>query len=87
MRVGAAPPILLHELRGSKADSLIDRVHNAALSYPYSREYTMWPGPNSNSFVAWVGLEVPELDLELPAKAIGQNWMKDIHAELKQTGT
>lgn len=82
-----SPPILLHELRGDYAESLIGKVHDAALSYPYAREYTMWPGPNSNSFIAWVGLEVPELNLELPAKAIGQNWMKEIYPELKQPGT
>ena len=25
------------------------------LSYPCDREYKMWPGPNSNSFTAWIG--------------------------------
>lgn len=79
-----SPPILLHEMRGEEAETLIDDVHDAALSYPYAREYTMWPGPNSNSFIAWVGLEVPALKLELPAKAIGQNWMKSVYPELKQ---
>lgn len=82
-----SPPILLQELRGDDADALIDQVHKAALSYPYAREYTMWPGPNSNSFIAWVGLEVPELNLELPAKALGQGWMKSIYPELKDAGT
>ncbi len=82
-----SPPVLLHELRGSEADALIKRVHDAALSYPYSREYTMWPGPNSNSFIAWVGLEVPELNLQLPAKAIGQSWMKSIYPQLKRSET
>ena len=81
-----SPPILLHEMRGAAAEQLIDNVHDAALSYPYAREYTMWPGPNSNSFIAWIGLEVPELGLELPTKAIGQNWMKSIYPEIK-TGT
>ena len=33
----------------------------------------MWPGPNSNSFTAWIALEVPELGLNLPAKAIGKS--------------
>lgn len=71
-----APPVLLHDVRGKAAEALIDEVHAAIDTYPYSGEYTMWPGPNSNSFVAWVGLAVPGLGLELPAKAIGQNWMK-----------
>ena len=80
-------PILLHEIRGDNADTLINRVHDAALSYPFAAEYTMWPGPNSNSFIAWVGLEVPELKLLLPAKAIGQSWMKNIYPELKASGS
>ena len=77
-----SPAILLHEMRGDAAQALIDQVHDAALSYPFDREYKMWPGPNSNSFTAWIGLEVPGLNLELPAKAIGQSWMIAGHAAL-----
>ncbi|NDA85703.1 MAG: DUF3750 domain-containing protein, partial [Burkholderiaceae bacterium] len=33
----------------------------AVQSYPYADSYTMWPGPNSNTFTAHVGREVPEL--------------------------
>ena len=77
-----SPAILLHELRGDGAQRLIARVHDAALSYPFAREYKMWPGPNSNSFTAWIGLEVPELDLDLPLKAIGQSWMKSEYPAL-----
>jgi hypothetical protein len=70
-----SPAILLHEIRGAGAEALIGQVHAAALSYPFDREYKMWPGPNSNSFTAWIGLEVPGLKLDLPVKAIGQSWM------------
>lgn len=70
-------PMLLHEVLGQSAEALVERIHAAALSYPYPDEYTMWPGPNSNSFTAWIGLEVPELGLSLPAKAIGKSWMTD----------
>jgi len=75
-------PILLHELRGAAAAALVDRVAAAAKRYPFPTEYTMWPGPNSNSFTAWVALEVPELGLELPAKAIGQSWMQQNYATI-----
>ena len=77
-----SPAILLHEIRGDEAHVLIDEVHNAALSYPFDKEYKMWPGPNSNSFTAWIGLEVPELDLDLPVKAIGQSWMKSEYSSI-----
>jgi len=81
-----SPAILLHELRGAEAQALIVAVHDAALSYPFAREYKMWPGPNSNSFTAWVGLEVPQLMLDLPVKAIGQSWMKGEHPGIVAAG-
>jgi len=77
-----SPAILLHEIRGEAAERLVPAVEAAVRSYPYDREYRMWPGPNSNSFVAWIGLEVPELGLDLPVKALGQGWMKDAYREV-----
>ncbi len=69
-------PVLLLDRRGAAAEAVIDEVRAAVAAYPYADEYTMWPGPNSNSFTAWVALEVPKLGLDLPVKAIGQGWMK-----------
>ena len=68
---------LLFERRGGDAAELVSAIHEAALSYPHQNECTMWPGPNSNSFTAWIGLRVPELGLQLPAKAIGKSWMQN----------
>jgi hypothetical protein len=42
----------------------------------------MWPGPNSNSFIEWIVLEVPGLGFNLPAKAIGKNWMQETYSEV-----
>lgn len=81
-----SPAILLHEKLGDEAESLIEAIRLAAESYPFPKEYKMWPGPNSNSFVAWVALEVPELGLDLPAKAIGQSWMRGEYPILKAGG-
>lgn len=77
-----SPPVLLHEVRGQQASKLVPKIAQAALSYPYEKEYVMWPGPNSNSFTQWIALEVPELGLTLPAKAIGKNWMQENHPML-----
>lgn len=71
-----SPAILLHEKRGPAVGELIERIHEAVEAYPFAHEYTMWPGPNSNSFIAWIGLRVPELGLDLPAKAVGEAWMR-----------
>src|SRR5690606_25779865 len=50
-----ADPELLVDRRGPGVDALIARVEQAARSYPYAGEYTLWPGPNSNTFTAWIG--------------------------------
>ncbi len=73
--------LLLHEVSGAEAAELIPRVRAAIDSYPYPDRYTMFPGPNSNSFTEWVALTVPELELELPAKAIGRLWMRNDFAD------
>ena len=67
-------PTLLLDLRGDEAAQLIDKVDAAIETYPWKDEYTVWPGPNSNTFIAWIGLRVPELKMDLPATAIGKDW-------------
>ena len=74
-----SPPTLYLDMRGDAAAELIPRIEQAAASYPYEREYTLWPGPNSNSFTQWIALEVQELELDLPWRAWGKNWMIDQH--------
>ena len=67
-------PTLLMDLRGEDVEQLINKVEAAIKIYPWQDEYTVWPGPNSNTFLAWIGLQVPELKLDLPATAIGKDW-------------
>jgi len=76
-------PVLLQDHRGAAAEDLIEAIHTAAMSYPFADEYVMWPGPNSNSFIAWIGLEVPDLKLDLPTKAVGKSWMVDAYPTLR----
>jgi hypothetical protein len=67
-------PRLLNEHRGEGVDQLITAVDSAARKYPWDKEYTVFPGPNSNTFTAWVGKQVPELQLDLPFSAIGSGY-------------
>lgn len=69
------PPRLLKEHRGAGVDELIDAVEQAALAYPWKTTYKVFPGPNSNTFTAWIGKQVPELDLDLPLSAIGSGYI------------
>jgi hypothetical protein len=70
-----AVPELYAEKRGAGVDKLINRIDKAAREYPYAKEYTVWPGPNSNTFTAWIARAVPELELDLPATAIGKDYL------------
>lgn len=68
-------PKLLLDIRGDEAAALIPRVRAAVASYPYADQYTVFPGPNSNTFTAWIASEVPELKLKLPLRAVGKNYL------------
>jgi len=70
-----AEPELYAEKRGTGVDELIKRIDKAAREYPYAKEYTVWPGPNSNTFTAWIARAVPELEIDLPATAIGKDYL------------
>ncbi len=70
-----SPPELLLDLRGKAAARLIPAVEAAVHRYPYPKRYRLWPGPNSNTFTAWVAREVPQLGLELPTTAIGKDYL------------
>lgn len=72
-----APPSILADIRGEGVDELIKKVDAAARSYPYNETYTVWPGPNSNTFTAHVARAVPELSLDLPPTAIGKDYIPD----------
>ncbi len=69
-----AEPELITEKRGAGVDELIERIDRAAHAYPWAGEYSAWPGPNSNTFTAWVARAVPELELDLPPTAIGKDY-------------
>ena len=73
---GSMPEVLV-DLRGAGVDAVIDKIHAAALRYPHNDQYRIWPGPNSNTFTAFIGREVPELRLELPPTAIGKDYLPD----------
>jgi hypothetical protein len=71
-----ARPRLLKEHRGTGVDALIDAVEAAVETYPWKKTYKAFPGPNSNTFTAWVAEQVPELELDLPVSAIGSGYIK-----------
>lgn len=67
-------PVLLTKLRGPAASAAIKAIDQAAKDYPFATRYTVWPGPNSNTFTAYIGRQVPALRLDLPPTAIGKDF-------------
>lgn len=70
---GSQPKLLL-EHRGAQAEMMIPKIEAAIKSYPFPHTYHAWPGPNSNTFIAHIGREVPDLRLDLPSNAIGKDY-------------
>jgi len=68
-------PELLAELRGEAAEQAIEKIDRAVVTYPYADTYHVWPGPNSNTFTAYILRSVPELRADLPPNAIGKDYV------------
>ena len=71
--VGGGPARVAAEWEGDPALRLKEALEKAGENYPFRHRYAPWPGPNSNTFAAWV-LHRARIDLELPWKAIGRNY-------------
>lgn len=69
------PAKLLLDIRGPQAEGLIEEIADAVARYPHADKYRAWPGPNSNTFTAFVAREVPGLELDLPSTAIGKDYL------------
>ena len=69
-------PMLVAAVEGPAAEQLIPKIKAAVARYPHNQPgaYSVWPGPNSNSFVAYVLAAVPEARAVLPPTAIGKDW-------------
>jgi hypothetical protein len=83
---GALPELYL-DRRGPGVDELIEKVKAAVDTYPWPQDYTTWPGPNSNTFTAWIGRNVPELRLDLPPTAIGKDFLGLMPVGVAPSGT
>jgi len=72
-------PQLVTAITGVEAELLIPKVEGAIAAYPYAEPggYTIFPGPNSNTFVAYVLRTVPEIGAVLPPHAVGRDYLPD----------
>jgi hypothetical protein len=82
-------PVAIADVSGPEAEKMIPKIETAVRDYTYSQagDYRIWPGPNSNSFVATVLRAVPELDATLPPNAVGRDFRDRLYAGLTDSGT
>ena len=82
-------PTVLIDVSGAQASALIPRIEDAVKRYQFanSGDYRVWPGPNSNTFVATVLRAVPELGVTMPPNAIGRDYRPYPYAGLSDSGT
>ena len=81
---------MLVDIRGAEATGADpeDRGGRArTISYANAGDYRIWPGPNSNTFVATVLRAVPELGVMLPPNAVGRDFRPRPYAGLTDSGT
>lgn len=74
-------PWILLTIKGKRAETAIAEIRAAVAKYPYKQKYLMWPGPNSNSFIAYVLRESPAVSMALPTIAIGKDYFPGLCAK------
>jgi len=69
-------PVVVADVSGPAAAALIPKIEAAIKAYQFAKagDYHVWPGPNSNTFVAAALRAVPELGATLPPTAIGKDF-------------
>ncbi|MEO0635103.1 MAG: DUF3750 domain-containing protein [Pseudomonadota bacterium] len=71
-------PNIRHRVTGEDAARAIPELLAAIESYAYAGrgDYTIWPGPNSNSFVAEVLRAVPQLGFSTSPLGVGRDFAR-----------
>jgi hypothetical protein len=70
--VGGGPSRVAAQWTGETAER-IAQVLGAIENYPYCEAYRYWPGPNSNTFIAWV-LRDAGIAARLDPRGIGRSY-------------
>ncbi len=85
---GTAPTVVA-DVKGDKAEAMIPAIERAVKDYRYSNDgdYRLWPGPNSNSFVAAILRAVPQMQAVMPPNAIGRDFRPSPYLGWTDSGT
>lgn len=83
--IGGGPYRIERVWTGEEARRLVVVIQRSP-SYPYCDEYRYWPGPNSNTYAAWV-LKEAGVEGELPPTAVGKDYVPTAAAGVTPSGT
>jgi hypothetical protein len=83
--VGGGAPWVARVWRGADARRLFEVLQHPA-AYPHHNRYSPWPGPNSNTFVAWV-LKEAGVPVDFSPLAIGKDYRGLIGGGVTSTRT
>jgi len=80
-------PEIIKTIRGEEASLIIPKIEAAVVNYPYGQhgDYTLWPGPNSNSFVGqFINIDPDWMNIQMTYKgyfgfAIGKRSGFELH--------
>lgn len=72
-------PDVVFAADGDVAAALLPKIETAIARYTWRNagDYRVWPGPNSNTFIAAIMDAVPEIKATLPPTAIGKDYPYD----------
>lgn len=82
-------PRVVADMSGEAAAALIPKIEDAIKNYQFQNagDYRMWPGPNSNTFVATVLRAVPEIGVSMPPNAVGRDFRPGPYVGLTDSAT
>lgn len=83
-------PVISARLEGADAERAIARMEQLLQAYPHSDygDYSAWPGPNSNTFIAHLVAGEPKLAAGLLPTAIGKDFRDGaLYAGASPSGT
>lgn len=83
--VGGGEGVVERQWYGAEAHALLEVLHTPR-AYPLRAVYRAWPGPNSNTYAAWV-LERAHVAADLDPRAIGKDWRGFVGAGATTTRT
>lgn len=83
--IGGGPYRIERVWTGEEARRLVAALQRSP-EYPHRDEYRYWPGPNSNTYAAWV-LKESGVQGELPPTAVGKDYTPLASAGVTPSGT